>query len=121
MPELSVVTAITFACADPAALAEFYRRATGATTLFESETSVYLLCGNGVRLGFDYAPGYVPPAWPTDTIPAARIDLTASDLRRDEQRLLALGATRPGHPSDTDLWIFMADPAGHPFALTAAY
>lgn len=121
MPELSAVTAITFTCSDPAELAEFYRRATGAETVFASDTAVYITCSGNVRLGFDKADGYKPPLWSSDSLPAMRLDLTADDLAGSEQRLLALGATRPGHRFDTDQWIFMADPAGHLFSLTTVY
>jgi hypothetical protein len=60
------------------------------------------------------------PDWPPP-LPTTRLDLTATDLAADERRLLALGATRPGHALDTDRWIFMADPAGQPFSLTTVY
>lgn len=116
----STVTAITFGCADPAALAEFYRAATDATVIFSSDTTVYLDLGAGVRLGFDLVPGAPRPEWPAE-LPTTRLDLTATDLAADEQRLLGLGATRPGHRYDTEKWIFLADPAGHPFSLTTVY
>jgi hypothetical protein len=116
----STVTAITFGCADPTALAEFYRAATDATVIFSSDTAVYLDLRSGVRLGFDQVPDAARPDWPTG-LPRTRLDLTATDLEADERRLRELGATRPGHPYDTDQWIFMADPAGHLFSPATVY
>lgn len=115
------VVSITFGCPDPAKLAEFYRQATGAETIFESDTAVYLAQSNGVRLGFDRVPDFEPPEWSSERLPVARVDISAEDLGRSERRLLELGAVRPGHRFDAEQWIFMADPAGHPFTLTTVY
>jgi catechol 2,3-dioxygenase-like lactoylglutathione lyase family enzyme len=115
------IVSVTLSCSDPAKLAGFYRDATGYDVLFESEDSVYLGGADGVRIGFDRVAGYTPPTWSSSVLPALRVDLGADDLDADEQRLLALGATRPGHRLDTPQWIFLADPEGHALCLTSVY
>lgn len=121
MTEHSPIVAITLSCPEPAKLAEFYRQATGWKTIFESDDSIYLSGEDAVRLGFDRAASYSRPAWSNDHLADVRLNLAATDLDQTEKRLLALGASRPGHRFDTDQWIFMADPDGHQFCLTTVY
>ncbi len=121
MSEIAQAAAVTLACSDPRKLAEFYQQATAAEVIYDSDESVYLALPNGYRLGFDRAAGFTAPPWVADTQPQIRIDLGVADLAVAEQQLLELGATRPGHQLDTESWIFLADPAGHPFCLTSVY
>lgn len=118
---MSAITSITLSSADPAKLAAFYQQATGYEVIYDSPEAVYLAGPDGVRLGFDRVDGFEPPPWSSDRLPVLRLDLTAGNLQEDEARLLALGATRPGHDKDSDGWIFLADPEGHAFCLTSVY
>jgi catechol 2,3-dioxygenase-like lactoylglutathione lyase family enzyme len=115
------VTSVTMSCSDPAKLAAFYREALGCEVIFESPDAVYLSGAGGMRIGFDRVEGFQAPAWDPAVRPALRVDLATDDLRGAENRLLALGATRPGHHGDTKDWIFLADPEGHAFCVTAVY
>lgn len=115
------VTSVTFSAADPGKLAAFYREATGYAAIHESTDAVYLAGPDGVRLGFDRVEGYTAPPWSSTELPAQRIDLATDTLAETTDRLLALGATRPGHDRDTEGWIFLADPEGHLFCLTSVY
>lgn len=121
MSDLAPIVSITYGCPDPAALAAFYREATAATTIYADETAEYLAMPSGIRIGFDRALGVTPPPWSGADLPVVRVDLGTDDLAGSERRLLDLGATRPGHALDTEQWIFMADPAGFPFALTTVF
>jgi catechol-2,3-dioxygenase len=121
MSDRSPVTAVTIACTEPSSLSAFYKKVTGYDVVYTTDDSVYLAGADGVRLGFDRVAGRVPPTWSPEQIPALRLDLAADGLAEAERRLLALGATRPGHQRDTAGWIFLADPEGNPFCLTAVY
>jgi hypothetical protein len=93
----------------------------GAEIIYSSAESVYLATPNGIRMGFDRTPDFTAPRWSSDRPPLARIDVATADLPEAERRLLGLGATRPGNKADTDQWIFMADPEGHPFCVTTVF
>lgn len=121
MAKQNPLVSITLSSPKPAELAEFYRQATGWTTVFESPDAIYLGGETGVRLGIDRAAEYTRPVWSSTSLATVRLDLAAEELRSAEERLLSLGASRPGHEFDTEQWIFMADPAGHMFSLTTVY
>ena len=112
---------MTIACTDPSSLSAFYKEVTGYDIVYTTDDSVYLAGTDGVRLGFDRVEGRAPPVWSSEQIPALRLDVAADGLADAEHRLLALGATRPGHRRDTDGWMFLTDPEGNPFCLTAVY
>jgi predicted enzyme related to lactoylglutathione lyase len=108
------------ATADPEALAEFYRQATG----FEVHTSsgpefVGLNRKDGLFLGFQRVDDYQPPQWPGQILPQqSHLDFRVDDLDQAEAQLLDLGATKPAYQPDEGKWRVLADPAGHPFCLT---
>jgi catechol 2,3-dioxygenase-like lactoylglutathione lyase family enzyme len=115
------VTSVTMSSADPTKLAAFYREALDCEVIFESPDAVYLSGTGDVRIGFDRVQGYEAPPWTSGSPPRIRIDVATDDLSAAEARLLALGATRPGHDADTEDWIFLADPEGHPFCVTMVF
>jgi catechol 2,3-dioxygenase-like lactoylglutathione lyase family enzyme len=121
VPSMSNVASVTLSCADPARLAAFYREATGYEIIYESDDAIYLAGADGIRIGFDRVDGFERPAGAPDVLPAIRLDLAVENLDQAEQRLLALGATRPGHQLDTDGWILVADQEGHTVCLTTVY
>jgi len=114
------LVAITLDCADPRALAEFYRQITG----FEphpksSDDFAGLNREDGLVLGFQRVEGYRPPRWPDQTVPQQiHFDFRVDDLDRAEAELLALGAIKPWHQPAGDRGRVLVDPAGHPFCLT---
>ncbi len=111
------LSAIVIDCADPAALAEFYRTATGWTVTSSDGDWASLSDGGPIQLGFQRVDGYQPPQWPG---PAkhAHVDLTVADLAAAAEQLVAAGATQPDFQPGKGDWLVLVDPEGHPFCLT---
>ncbi|MEU7062555.1 VOC family protein [Streptomyces sp. NPDC046161] len=121
-PPRMKLTAITLDCADPQALAAFYRRATGFA-LHEKSGADFagLTREDGLFLGFQRVDGYVAPSWPGQTVPQQiHLDFEVEDLDGTEALLLEWGAVKPVHQPDEDRWRVLLDPARHPFCLTRA-
>ena len=116
MPVLATVSTIVLDCADPAALAEFYRVVTGWKVTYADDDCVNLGDGGPIQLGFQRVDGYRPAGWP-DLAKHAHLDLTVGDRDRAIREYIALGATKPEFQPGGDGWVVLADPAGHPFCL----
>ncbi|MEE1816578.1 VOC family protein [Streptomyces sp. SP18ES09] len=114
------LTAVTLDCADPMALAEFYRRATGIPLADNSDDEFAGLRGaDGPFLGFQRVEGYRPPVWPGQGVPQQlHLDFDVEDLEAAAAQLVEWGATVPAEQPRPDLWRVVLDPAGHPFCLT---
>ncbi|TVT58811.1 VOC family protein [Amycolatopsis rhizosphaerae] len=110
------LSTIVIDCADPSALAEFYRTATGWKITSADEDSAYLGDGGPVQLGFQRVPGYRSPAWPDDA-KHFHLDFTVPDPAAAERELLALGAAKPEFQPGGAGWTVLTDPEGHPFCL----
>lgn len=106
-------------CPDPQGLAEFYVTLTGMVVLDADPDWVTLRGADGVRLGFQRAPGHQPPTWPDPAVPQqVHLDVEVDDVAVAEERVLALGARRlPGGRGTASGFRVFADPAGHPFCL----
>lgn len=110
--------AISIDCADPAALAQFYRQVLDLEVLFESEQFVALK-GAAVLLTFQRVADHQPPQWPEGGVPKQlHLELAASDLDAEEARILRLGATKAEVQPNPSGWRVLVDPAGHPFCIT---
>ncbi|NOS02640.1 glyoxalase/bleomycin resistance protein/dioxygenase [Mycobacteroides abscessus subsp. abscessus] len=110
--------AISIDCADPAALAQFYRQVLDLEVLFESEQFVALK-GAAVLLTFQRVADHQPPQWPEGSVPKQlHLELAASDLDAEEARILGLGATKAEVQPNPSGWRVLVDPAGHPFCIT---
>lgn len=110
--------AISIDCADPAALAQFYRQVLDLEVLFESEQFVALK-GAAVLLTFQRVADHQPPQWPEGDVPKQlHLELAASDLDAEEARILGLGATKAEVQPNPSGWRVLVDPAGHPFCIT---
>ncbi|MFI8391878.1 VOC family protein [Streptomyces sp. NPDC085540] len=48
------------------------------------------------------------------------MDLTFTDVRAADQRLLDMGATKPGHQPGGTHWTILLDPSGQPFCIHQA-
>lgn len=121
MPPRMRLTAITLDCADPVALAAFYRQATGLELHPGSDGDFSgLTRGDGLFIGFQRVDDYRAPRWPGQTVPQqVHLDFEVADLDEAEALLLELGAARPEHqPGEDAHWRVFTDPAGHPFCLT---
>lgn len=112
------LVAISIDCADPAALAQFYRQVLDLEVLFESEQFVALK-GAAVLLTFQRVADHQPPQWPEGGVPKQlHLELAASDLDAEEARILGLGATKAEVQPNPSGWRVLVDPAGHPFCIT---
>ncbi|CAL9616697.1 hypothetical protein SUDANB121_05770 [Nocardiopsis dassonvillei] len=118
MSTKAVSAGIVLDCADPVALAEFYRVLTG-WKLTGTGDSAALDDGGSVRLGFQRVAGYRAADWPADSA-RTHLDFTVPDVERAVQELLELGATKPQFQPGKDEWTVLADPEGHVFCLMAS-
>lgn len=115
----ATIAAVVLDAADPPALAEFYRKATGWELAAADEDFVSLEDGGVVRLAVQRVPGHRAPVWPEESA-HVHLDLAVGDLTAAVAELLALGATRPEfQPGGAD-WVVLADPEGHVFCVAAA-
>lgn len=119
MPVQMKLSAITLDCADPLALAAFYRQATGFEPHPKSDADFAgLTTADGLFIGFQRVAGYRAPAWPEQTIPQQlHFDFHVDDLDEAESELVKLGAGKPAHQGDQDGYRVLTDPAGHPFCI----
>jgi predicted enzyme related to lactoylglutathione lyase len=111
-------TALVLDCADAAALADFYHKATGWAVTSSDTDSAYLSDGGSVQLGFQRVADYRPVSWPADG-PQVHIDFQVADLEVATKELLALGASVPDEQPGGNDWRVLTDPAGHPFCIAA--
>ncbi|MHA3701753.1 VOC family protein [Jatrophihabitans sp. YIM 134969] len=100
-------------CADPLQEATFWSAVLGqAITYRSSDFVVVAESDQHSGLGFQLAPGHVPPRWPADDgDQQLHLDVMVDDLQAASAAVEALGA----RPLDGDH--VYADPAGHPFCL----
>ncbi|WP_026413599.1 VOC family protein [Actinomadura oligospora] len=118
MSVLTKVGTVVLDCADPAALAEFYRKATGWEVTYSDDDVIYIGDGSGPQLAFQRIEGYEAPAWPGPA-KQAHLDFTVEDMEAAAEELVALGAGRPDvQPGDGE-WVVLTDPAGHPFCVAS--
>ncbi|MFF4657579.1 VOC family protein [Streptomyces sp. NPDC001381] len=120
MPALAEFTTVVIDCADPAALAEFYRKATGWDITYSDEDYVFLGGGAGGRtqIAFQRVEGYQAPGWP-DARKHMHLDFAVADLESAAAELLAIGAAKPEFQPGEGKWVVFTDPEGHPFCIAA--
>jgi len=118
MPGIARMHSVVLDCADPMALAEFYRALVGGE-ITQTEPDWVDLRAADVALSFQLAPDHQPPQWPDPARPQQlHIDVTVDDIDEAEPRVLAAGATRlEAQPREANDWRVYLDPAGHPFCL----
>lgn len=109
--------AVTIDAPDAAALARFYAELAGLEVTYEGPEGA-MVAGPGASVMFQQVGSYTPPGWPDPARPQqAHLDIEVSDLDAGQARALELGATRLAGAGDG--FLVFADPAGHPFCLTA--
>lgn len=111
-------SAVVLGCADPKALAEFYRSMTRGEITHSDDDSV-CLGGGPIQLAFQRIDGYQAQQWPGSPT-HAHLDFTVDDLDAAAAELLALGAARPDFQPGEGQWTVLIDPEGHPFCICAA-
>jgi catechol 2,3-dioxygenase-like lactoylglutathione lyase family enzyme len=99
-------------------LATFYEQLAGWRRVpGDDDDWITMDSGDGWRLGLQQAAGHVPPRWPGQDRPQqAHLDFRVPDIDAAAERARQLGARllRRG-----ERWHTLADPAGHPFDLSA--
>ncbi|MEU7283083.1 VOC family protein [Streptomyces sp. NPDC045431] len=116
---IAKLSTVVLDCPDPDALAAFYAELLGGTRQSHDDW-VEVTGHSGTPLGFQAAPGFVPPRWPSpDGSQQFHLDLDVDDLDAAEEKVLALGATVLDADDRDRTWRVYADPAGHPFCLCA--
>jgi predicted enzyme related to lactoylglutathione lyase len=105
---------VTFDCADPQRLAEFWSKATGYQIEQQNERMVTLSPGQGRRPNLLFMK--VPE--PRTVKNRVHVDIGVSDIEAEAARLIELGATRgASHREDGFVWTVMADPEGNEFCI----
>ena len=118
MSAIARLGAVSLDAADPAALADFYRRLLDLEVLFESAEFVALK-GAGILVTMQRIEDHRPPDWPTGEHPKQmHLELAVDDLDRAEAEALAIGARKADVQPSPDRWRVLFDPAGHPFCIT---
>jgi catechol 2,3-dioxygenase-like lactoylglutathione lyase family enzyme len=105
---------------DGPGLGRFYADLLGWEVVSEAADGCAVAPPDGVAyLGFQTAPDYVRPVWPTadgEQQMMLHLDFEVSDLARAVADALALGAQEADFQPQDDVRV-MLDPAGHPFCL----
>ncbi len=109
-----VVAHVTFDCADPQRLAEFWSKATDYQIEEQGEEMATLSPGEGSqpKLLFIKVPE------PRTVKNRVHLDVGVSDVEAEAARLIGLGATRgETHHGQGFVWAVMADPEGNEFCI----
>ncbi len=115
MSGLAELSAVLVDCADPTALAGFYRSVTGWEVTYDDGDYVYL--GSGpIQLAFQRIPDYRPPNWP-DAGKHFHLDFKVDDVEGKTAELVALGATKPAFQPGEGKYVVLTDPEGHVFCI----
>ncbi len=105
---------------DGPALAHFYAELLGWHVHTESPDGAAAAPADGVAyLGFQTAPDYVRPAWPSAPDRQQmmmHLDFEVSDLDTAVAHAVELGAELAAYQPQSDVRVLL-DPAGHPFCL----
>jgi catechol-2,3-dioxygenase len=118
MSDLIKFGSVALDCPDAGELAAFYAEITGGKITFRDDSWATLRCPGG-RIDFQTAPGYRPPAWPdAASSMQMHLDFDVDDLEATEARVLAAGAIKYDVQPNDHCRVY-ADPAGHPFCLSA--
>jgi catechol 2,3-dioxygenase-like lactoylglutathione lyase family enzyme len=112
---MATITTVVLDCADPAALAEFYRDLTDGEITYSDPDFVVL--GGPVALAFQRVDDYRPQVWPGGA-GGAHLDVQVDDVEQTTAKLLAQGASKPEFQPGDGKWVVLADPSGHVFCVT---
>jgi len=108
-------------CDDPVQLSVFWAALLGGEIIYTSESVAVVKLGDFVLNAYRVE-DHVPPTWPAGPTPKqAHIDLDVDDLSKAEERALSLGARRAEWQPDSDSYLVLLDPAGHPFCLSTQF
>ena len=109
-----VVAHVTFDCADPGRLAQFWAKATGYEIEQQDQEMATLSPGGGDRPKLLFIK--VPE--PRTVKNRVHLDVGVPDVEAEAVRLIGLGATRgASHRGHGFYWAVMADPEGNEFCI----
>ena len=112
----TAIGALNVDCDDAKGMVAFYTAAFGGM-VEPAFPHVDCVRVDGLLLVFRENPDRRRPAWPGSDM-QMHFEIYVNDLRQQESRLLALGATRPPVQDETDpTFTVLLDPAGHPFCI----
>lgn len=111
-------------CADEAALCAFYESLLGWKRSVRFGRPA-LTSESGIVFLFIAEPDYVPPVWPEEPGRQQKqmhFDFQVPDVPSAVERALSLGAVRAKAQfgGETEQFVTLIDPAGHPFCLCAS-
>jgi hypothetical protein len=110
--------AISLDCTDPGPLSTFWADLLGGQIVVTSE-EIAVVKLDHLLLTAMRVENYVPPTWPTGSVPKqGHIDLDVDDLDDAESRAISLGAVRARSQPEPESYLVLLDPAGHPFCLS---
>ncbi|GAA4789172.1 VOC family protein [Streptomyces ziwulingensis] len=107
-------------CAEPEALAEFYKELLGAEETDVSANRIEIRSADGFRMAFRRDVNATPPSWPRpENSLQAHLDFVVDDLDETERGVVGLGgrpmeAKDPSGPFEERGY---SDPSGHSFTL----
>ena len=117
MPKMRL-GAISLDCADPEPLGTFWADLLGGE-IVRSTAEIAVVRLDGLLLTAMRVENFVPPTWPTGSVPKqGHLDLAVDDLDDAERRAISLGAVRAGSQPEPESHLILLDPAGHPFCLS---
>ena len=110
--------AISLDCTDPGPLSTFWADLLGGEIVVTSE-EIGIVKLDHLLLTAMRVENYVPPTWPTGSVPKqGHIDLDVDDLDDAESRAISLGAVRAQSQPEPESYLVLLDPAGHPSCLS---
>jgi predicted enzyme related to lactoylglutathione lyase len=112
-PAVVGIAALAVDCAEPAALADWWRRLLGGSVEVDDDGDATLYTLDVDELTIDFA--RVPEAKTVKN--RLHLDLRTSDLGAAIEQAIALGATRADDIYDGGRWQVMRDPEGNEFCL----
>ncbi|WP_420879420.1 VOC family protein [Rhodococcus sp. (in: high G+C Gram-positive bacteria)] len=108
---------ITLDCADPPALAAFWRGLLGGEITRTGERYVSVRFPGGLLTAM-CVPGYRPPTWPRGELPKQiHLDVVVDDLDAAVIESVKLGARLAPEQYAPTVSRVLLDPAGHPFCV----
>jgi catechol 2,3-dioxygenase-like lactoylglutathione lyase family enzyme len=110
-PAVVGIAALAVDCADPPALAGWWRRLLGGSVEVDDDGDATLRTPDGLLIDFLRVPE------PKSVKNRLHLDLRSSDLVAATEQALALGATRADDIYDGGRWQVLRDPEGNEFCL----
>ena len=112
-PAVVGIAVLVLDCADPPALAAWWKRLLGGELEVDAEGDAFLRVMEGLRFDFLRVPE------PKTVKNRLHLDLATTDLAAATEQVVALGAARADDVHPGDSWQVLRDPEGNEFCLLA--